>query len=91
MPAAMQDLSLVVDREIPASDIERALVEGAGELLESISLFDRYENLGEGKISLTFAMTFRASDRTLTADEVTGYREAALARASELYGARARS
>ena len=91
MPAAMQDISLVVDREIPASDIERALVEGAGELLESISLFDRYENLGEGKISLTFAMTFRASDRTLTADEVTGYREAALARASELYGARARS
>jgi len=87
MPAATQDVSLVVDSTIPASKVEAALVSGAGALLESISLFDRYENLGEGKVSLAFTLTFRAADRTLTAEEVSGYRELAVASAAAECGA----
>ena len=78
MPAATQDVSLIVSVSMPASEVEAALVSGAGLLLESIVLFDRYQKLGEGKVSLGFTMTFRASDRTLTSEEVSGYRQSAV-------------
>jgi phenylalanyl-tRNA synthetase beta chain len=81
MPAATQDVSLIVAADIPASKVESALVSGAGELLESITLFDRYQNVGDGKVSLAFTLTFRAGDRTLTAEEVSGYRQSAVAAA----------
>ena len=87
MPVAKQDVSLIVDASIPAAVVEAALTSGAGDLLESITLFDRYENLGEGKVSLAFTLAFRAPDRTLTADEVTGYRESAVAQAAQSCGA----
>jgi phenylalanyl-tRNA synthetase beta chain len=87
MPAATQDVSLIVSSSVPASAVEAALVAGAGPLLESIELFDRYENLGDQKISLAFTLTFRAEDRTLTAEEVSGYRESATQKAAESCGA----
>jgi len=77
MPAAIQDISLFVDPAMPSADVEAALREGAGDLLESITLFDRYEQKGEGRTSLAFSMVFRAPDRTLTADEVSAFRLAA--------------
>ena len=88
-PAATQDIALVIDKAVPAAHVEAALIAGAGELLESIALFDRFEGpvLGEGKASLAFTMTFRAADRTLTAAEVTQYREAAAAAALAACGA----
>jgi len=91
MPAATQDISLVVDGTIPAMKVQEALVKGAGELLESIELFDRYESLGDGKVSLAFTLAFRASDRTLTADEVSEYRQAAAAMAEAECGATVRA
>ena len=69
MPAATQDVSLIVDASLPAAKVEAALIAGAGNLLESVTLFDRYEDLGEGKVSLAFTLTFRAADRTLTAKQ----------------------
>lgn len=87
MPAATQDVSLIVDGSIPAAKVEAALAAGAGALLESITLFDRYEDLGDGRVSLAFTLTFRAPDRTLTADEVSGYRELAVASAAQECGA----
>ncbi|MGQ4414270.1 phenylalanine--tRNA ligase subunit beta [Streptomyces sp. SAS_269] len=89
-PVATQDVSLVVDRPVPAAEVEAALREGAGELLESIRLFDVYENaeqLGEGRKSLAYALRFRASDRTLTVDEASAARDAAVALAGERTGA----
>lgn len=87
MPAALQDVALIVDATISAQSVEAALREGAGELLESITLFDRYDKIGDGKISLAFTLTFRAPDRTLTGDEVSAMREAATAVASSKCGA----
>ena len=87
MPAAIQDLALVIDQSVAASDVEAALRAGAGDLLESITLFDRYDKLGDGKVSLAFTMVFRASDRTLTADEVSQYRTAAADAALKACGA----
>ncbi|MFF1543184.1 phenylalanine--tRNA ligase subunit beta [Streptomyces sp. NPDC058291] len=89
-PVATQDVALVVDRLVPHADVEAALREGAGELLEGIRLFDVYENaeqLGEAKKSLAYALRFRAGDRTLTVDEASAARDAAVALAGERTGA----
>ena len=77
MPAAVQDVALIVDSSVTALEVQQALKEGAGGLLESISLFDRYDKVGDGKVSLAFTLTFRAEDRTLTGEEVSAMREAA--------------
>lgn len=79
-PVAKEDVALIVGAEVAAADVEAALVEGAGELLESIRLFDLYtgEQIGEGKKSLAFALRFRAHDRTLTETEVSAARQAAV-------------
>ena len=87
MPAAVQDVALIVDQSVTALDVESALRSGAGELLESISLFDRYDKIGDGKISLAFTLTFRAADRTLTGAEVSAMREAAVTAAEKATGA----
>jgi phenylalanyl-tRNA synthetase beta chain len=87
MPAAVQDVALIVDANVSAADIVSALREGAGDLLESITLFDRYDKIGDGKISLAFTLVFRASDRTLTGEEVSAMREAATAVATTKFGA----
>ncbi|MFD3477661.1 phenylalanine--tRNA ligase subunit beta [Streptomyces sp. NPDC058695] len=88
-PVATQDVALVVDASVPAADVEQALREGAGELLESLRLFDVFtgEQLGEGRKSLAYALRFRAGDRTLTVDEASAARDAAVALAAERTGA----
>lgn len=86
---ATQDVALIVDASVPASEVETALRKGAGELLESLRLFDVFtgEQVGEGKKSLAYALRFRATDRTLTAEESTAARDAAVALAGERTGA----
>ncbi len=86
---AKEDVALVVDESVPAGDVEAALREGAGELLESVRLFDVYtgEQVGAGKKSLAFALRFRAPDRTLTEAETGAARDAAVARAAASAGA----
>ncbi|MEV8018675.1 phenylalanine--tRNA ligase subunit beta [Streptomyces sp. NPDC086554] len=88
-PVATQDVALVVDGNVPAADVEKVLREGAGELLESIRLFDVFtgEQIGAGKKSLAYALRFRAADRTLTVDEASAARDAAVALAAERTGA----
>jgi phenylalanyl-tRNA synthetase beta chain len=89
MPAATQDLSLVVPVEVPAGDVLAAVVAGAGELLEHAALVDDYRGAGlpDGRRSLTLALRFRAPGRTLTAAEASEAKLAGAARAGELFGA----
>ncbi|QNA72506.1 phenylalanine--tRNA ligase subunit beta [Streptomyces sp. So13.3] len=88
-PVATQDVALITDASVPAAEVEAALRTGAGELLESLRLFDIYtgEQVGEGKKSLAYALRFRAADRTLTAEETTTARDAAVAAATAATGA----
>ena len=69
-----------------------AVVEGAGELLEHARLVDDYRGAGcaEGTKWLTFALRFRAPDRTLTAAEATEAKLAGVALASARFGAQLR-
>lgn len=88
-PAATQDVSLVVDAGVVAAEVRDALVRGAGDLLESARLVDDYrgEGVPAGSKSLTFALRFRAPDRTLTAAEASDARLAGVAVAAERFAA----
>jgi phenylalanyl-tRNA synthetase beta chain len=88
-PPALIDVALVLDATVPAAAVEAAITEGAGELLESVHLFDVYESeqLGAGQRSLAYKLTFRAPDRTLTASEAVEARDAAVAVVASRYGA----
>ena len=93
-PVATQDVALLVPESVPAADVEAALVEGvqgsdyAG-LLEDVRLFDVYtgEQAGPGRKSLAYTLRFRAPDRTLTVEETTAARDAAVAEAARRLGA----
>ncbi|HEY7362145.1 MAG TPA: phenylalanine--tRNA ligase subunit beta, partial [Streptosporangiaceae bacterium] len=90
-PVATQDVALVVPASVPAAEVEAALAAGAagGGLLEGVALFDVYtgEQAGEGNKSLAYTLRFRAPDRTLTDEEVTAARDAAVAEAGRRTGA----
>ena len=73
----------------PPARCEAALVDGAGPLLEAVRLFDVYTGtqVGAGRKSLAYKLTFRAPDRTLTAEEAVAARDAAVALAAKRFGA----
>ena len=75
--------------DVPAADVRKAIVDGAGELLEHARLIEDYRGTGvpEGSKSLTFALRFRAFDRTLTAAEASEAKLAGVAVAADRYGA----
>ncbi|MBC8577507.1 phenylalanine--tRNA ligase subunit beta [Yanshouia hominis] len=80
-PASTRDLALLCDDSLPMLTIEKAVSKAIGKILESISLFDCYKGsqIPEGKKSLAFAISMRASDRTLTDSEVNAAMDKALA------------
>jgi phenylalanyl-tRNA synthetase beta chain len=92
-PIAVQDVALSVPEAVPAADVERALADGAAAagdvLLESVRLFDVYtgDQAGAGRKSLAYTLRFRAPDRTLTAEEASAARDAAVAEAARRTGA----
>ena len=71
-PAMARDISMLVKDEIYVRDIEKEIEANGGQLLENITLFDVYKGgqIAEGYKSVSFSITFRAPDRTLTDDEV---------------------
>ena len=89
LPAATQDVSMVVPVSVRAGELLAVLVEGAGELLEHATLTDDYRGPGvpAGAKSLTFALRFRAPDRTLTQAEATAAKTAAMQLAASRFGA----
>jgi len=93
MPAATQDLSLVVEAELPAGALLEVIRAGAGPLLEKVVLVDDYRgsNVEPGYKSLTFALRFRAPDRTLTQAEASEARDAAVKLANQKFGATLRA
>ena len=88
-PPVLLDVALVVDDSVPVAEVTGALRRGGGDLLEELSLFDVYtgEQVGEGKRSLAYSLRLRAPDKTLTVEEATVARDAAVAAASERFGA----
>jgi phenylalanyl-tRNA synthetase beta chain len=87
LPAVARDVALVVPAEVPAAEVAATIRAAAGGLLGSLDLFDVYrgEQLGEGKVSLAYALTLRDPERTLTDEDA----DAAMTRIAEAARARA--
>jgi len=88
-PVATQDVALLVPERVPAAEVEDSLIDGVQHseyrgLLEEVRLFDVYtgEQAGPGRKSLAYTLRFRAPDRTLTVEETTAARDAAVAEAA---------
>jgi len=92
-PAVFQDVSLIVGEDVAAQTVVDAVRDGAGELLEDVRLFDVYTGpqIGDGRKSVTLALRFRAADRTLTEDEASAARDAAVRTAADRVGAEQRA
>ena len=88
-PVAKVDVALVVDASLSAAELAATLVEGGGELVESVRLFDVFtgEQVGVGRKSLAFTLRLRATDRTLTDEEILAARDAAVALAGRRHAA----
>ncbi len=87
-PASSRDLALVCDRNVYVGDIEKIIRKNAGDYLEKLELFDVFEDstgekLAADKKSVAYSLTFRATDRNLTSDEVTASVDAILAALKE--------
>ena len=91
-PRASVDIALVVDAAVNAESVRRVIRESAGDLLESVRLFDIYEGsqVDSGKKSLAFALEFRAPDRTLTDTEVLSVRDAVISACEDAFAAKLR-
>jgi phenylalanyl-tRNA synthetase beta chain len=92
-PSSDVDLAFVVDDSVPAAAIEVALGRAAGELCESVELFDVYRGAAvrEGSRSLAYRLRFCALDRTLTDGEVAGLRSQCIAAVETKHRATLRS
>jgi phenylalanyl-tRNA synthetase beta chain len=92
-PASMIDLAFVLGDDVPVGAVLAALRAAGGELLESVRCFDvfRSDALGPGKVSVAFALAFRAPDRTLTDEEVGGLRQACIDAVTRGFGAELRA
>jgi phenylalanyl-tRNA synthetase beta chain len=88
-PSSDVDLAFVVDDAVPADLVAGALGTAAGDLLESVALFDVFRGgaIGEGKRSLAFRLRFCSLDHTLTDDEVGALRSRCIEAAAAEFGA----
>ena len=75
-PAVYEDLAIVVDESVPAAEVQALIQRSGGPMLVDIELFDLYrgEQIGAGKKSLAYALTYQAEDRTLDAKAATRIR-----------------
>ena len=89
-PLAKEDFAFVVPESVPAAELVRVVREAGGhELVEDVRVFDVYSGpqVGEGRKSVAVNVVMRAPDRTLTAEEVLGVRQAIIAAAEREFGA----
>jgi len=88
-PPVLEDLALVVDENIPAEQVSTLIQQAGGETVRAIRLFDVYrgEQVGAGKKSLAYSLTYQASDRTLTDKAVAKIRDRIVRRLEQEIGA----
>ncbi|MCI1983732.1 MAG: phenylalanine--tRNA ligase subunit beta [Bifidobacteriaceae bacterium] len=95
-PPVKQDLAFSVDESVTSAQLEATIAEAAGDVLESIQLFDVFHGsadndaLGAGKKSLAYAVVFRSPSKTLTAEDSEAIR-ASIVDKAQVLGAQLRS
>ncbi|MBM4338061.1 MAG: phenylalanine--tRNA ligase subunit beta [Deltaproteobacteria bacterium] len=91
-PAVYRDLSLVVEDQLEAENVEEAIRLLKQPLIDEVMLFDVYQGnpVPQGKKSLAYRIRYQSSDRTLTDDEVNRYHEKIISRLREIFKAELR-
>lgn len=91
-PAMQRDIAVVLNRDIEAGKLIDAVRETAGELLESVNVFDIYtgEKLGAEKKSVALSLVYRHEARTLTDEEVTELHGGVVAKLEQSFAAELR-
>ncbi len=91
-PAVVLDLAFVLDENIPWRRIRDLAIETGAPLLRKVRLFDLFkgEEIAGGKKSIAFSLTYQASDRTLTDNEVAHIQKRIIKRAHKELGAELR-
>lgn len=71
-PSIKKDLAIIVDKNITSEEVALVIKKAGGKLLKKIEVFDVYtgENIGKDKKSLAYSLSFEATDRTLTDEEI---------------------
>jgi phenylalanyl-tRNA synthetase beta chain len=92
-PPVLEDLAVIVDEEVPAAKVSETITQGGGNLLKDVRLFDvfRGEQIGDGKKSLAYSLTYQAADRTLTDKDATQIRQRIIRRLEHELNAKIRS
>jgi phenylalanyl-tRNA synthetase beta chain len=92
-PAVRQDLAFAVPEEVPAAELAAAAREAAGPELREMRPFDVYrgEQVGEGRKSIAFAVSFQSEERTLTDEDAAALRERVVRALKERFGAELRA
>jgi phenylalanyl-tRNA synthetase beta chain len=92
-PPVIEDLAFILDDTVPAEKLEALMRQTGGKMLSAVKLFDvfRSEQIGAGKKSLAYQLTYQAPDRTLTDAEVTAARNKIIKRLEYELGAKLRS
>ena len=85
-PASTRDLSLTMPKDTLAGDVEKIFYAEGGEYLESVKLFDVYEGaqVADGYKSISYRLTFRANDRSLSDNDVNAAMDSILGRLKQM-------
>jgi phenylalanyl-tRNA synthetase beta chain len=92
-PPVLEDLAVILDEGVPAEQVAEVIQEAGGNTVSSLRLFDVYrgEQIGSGRKSLAYSLTYQAPDRTLTDKEAAQIRQRIVRRLEEMLGAKLRS
>jgi phenylalanyl-tRNA synthetase beta chain len=88
VPSLRRDIAVTLPETVPAEEALTRVRDAGGKMLKDASVFDVYtgEQVGEGRRSLALALSFRASEKTLTDEDVAPARERIVAALAELGG-----
>jgi phenylalanyl-tRNA synthetase beta chain len=91
-PPVLEDIAVIVDESVPAVQVEELIRQAGGKTLAHVRLFDIYRGsqIGEGKKSLAYSLTYLAPDKTLTDEEAAAVRKRIIRRLEQELGARLR-
>jgi phenylalanyl-tRNA synthetase beta chain len=92
-PPTLEDLAVVVDESLPADRVEAVILQAGGKMVKGARLFDVYtgQQVGSGKKSLAYSLTYQADDRTLTDKDAAQIRQRIIRRLEQELGAKIRS
>jgi len=92
VPPVLEDIAVIVDESVPADRVEALIRQTGGKTVTRVRLFDVYrgEQLGAGKKSLAYSLTYQ-SDKTMTDAEAAAIRNKIVKRLEQEVGAKLRN